>query len=259
VSRVVCLLAAICLLILRPATLSHAFGNNLTNSLGMEFVLIPAGSFQMGSNVLDDEKPVHTVSITKAFYLGKYEVTQGQWTQIMGENPSWFKGENLPVEQVFWSDAQEFIRRLNLKEGRDGYRLPTEAEWEYAARAGLDSWPSAKDALGQVAWYAENAGGATHPVGGKKPNAWGLCDMLGNVNEWVADWFSSVYYAQSPAKDPAGPSSGTFRARRGGSWSDEAANCRPARRAFDAPDSSACGPPGCRFGDLGFRVLLTVE
>ncbi|MDR3177301.1 MAG: formylglycine-generating enzyme family protein [Desulfovibrio sp.] len=257
-SRTVSFLAATCLLIVCPAAFAHAPDAVLKNSVGMEFVLIPAGSFQMGSGVLDDEKPVHRVEISRAFYLGKHEVTQGQWTQIMGKNPSWFTGENLPVEQVFWDEAQEFIRRLNLKEGRDGYRLPTEAEWEYAARAGLDSDPSGEE-LGEIAWYAENAGGATHPVGEKKPNALGIYDMLGNVNEWVADWFSSAYYAQSPAKDPAGPDSGTLRVRRGGSWSDEAANCRPARRSFDTPDSSACGAPGCRFGDLGFRVLLTVE
>ncbi|MDR2801305.1 MAG: formylglycine-generating enzyme family protein [Desulfovibrio sp.] len=256
---VVRLLAATCLLIVCPTSSAHALSDILKNSIGMEFVLIPAGSFQMGSDVLDDERPIHEVSISRAFYLGKYEVTQGQWMQIMGENPSWFRGENLPVEQVFWGEAQEFIRRLNLKEGRNGYRLPTEAEWEYAARAGSDAGSSAKDALRQVAWYAENSGSATHPVGQKKPNAWGLYDMPGNVNEWVADWFSGSYYAQSPAKDPAGPSSGALRVRRGGSWSDEAANCRLARRAFDEPDSSACGTPGCRFGDLGFRVLLIAE
>jgi formylglycine-generating enzyme required for sulfatase activity len=229
-----------------------------TNSLGMEFVLIPAGTFRMGSDVLADEKPVHAVTVSKAFYLGRYEVTQEQWTALMEENPSWFRGGSLPVEQVFWSDAQEFLRRLNEKEGHSRYRLPTEAEWEYAARAGR-AGPLAEDALARAAWYEKNSGSGTHPVGQKEPNAWGLHDMLGNVNEWVQDWFAGDYYKYSPSTDPAGPPSGTLRVRRGGSWSDGAENCRLARRTFDAPDSSLCGPPGCRLGDLGFRVLLAVE
>jgi formylglycine-generating enzyme required for sulfatase activity len=227
----------------------------------MEFVLIPAGSFQMGSDILNDEKPPHRVTISKPFYLGKFEVTQAQWMHLMEINPSWFPGDALPVEQVFWDQAQEFLQRLNRKEGHNRYRLPTEAEWEYAARAGLadsDS-PAGAAALERIAWYVRNSGNATHPVGQKEPNAWGLYDMLGNVNEWVQDWFASGYYAESPSSDPAGPASGTLRVRRGGSWSDDADNCRLARRAFDAPDSSACGAPGCRLGDLGFRVLLAVE
>ncbi|MDR2162304.1 MAG: formylglycine-generating enzyme family protein [Desulfovibrio sp.] len=244
--------------------LSTAFAadNAYTNSLGMEFVLIREGCFQMGSNVLNDEKPPHRVCISKPFYLGKFEVTQEQWGKIMEENPSWFKGGNLPVEQVFWGQAQEFIRRLNRKEGHKLYRLPTEAEWEYAARAGLsgpDSLSADGAALDRLAWYAQNSGNATHPVGQKEPNAWGLHDMLGNVHEWVQDWFEAGYYADSPPTDPTGPASGTLRVRRGGSWGDDANNCRLARRAFDVPDSSACGAPGCRFGDLGFRVLLAVE
>jgi formylglycine-generating enzyme required for sulfatase activity len=238
-----------------PVFSAFAAGGTHTNSIGMEFVLIPAGSFQMGSNVLNDEKPVHRVTISKSFYLGKFEVTQEQWVKIMDENPSWFKGDNLPVEQVFRNQAQEFIDRLNKKEGHSRYRLPTEAEWEYAARAG-EGEPAD---LGRVAWYVKNSGNASHPVGQKEPNAWGLYDMLGNVNEWIQDWFASDYYANSPAVDPAGPETGTLRVRRGGSWSDDAGNCRLARRAFDAPDSSACGAPGCRLGDLGFRVLLAVE
>ncbi|MDR2051110.1 MAG: formylglycine-generating enzyme family protein [Deltaproteobacteria bacterium] len=244
---------------LSPAS---AAGKNYTNSLGMEFVLIPAGSFQMGSELLDDEKPVHTVSISKAFYLGKFEVTQEQWLLLMETNPSWFRGAGLPVEQVFWNEAQEFIRRLNLREGHKRYRLPTEAEWEYAAGAGgKGALPPAEEAsaLGREAWYDRNSGNSTHPVGGKEPNAWGLYDMLGNVNEWVQDWFAGDYYGRGPARDPAGPSSGTLRVRRGGSWSDAAGNCRLTRRTFDAPDSSACGAPGCRLGDLGFRVLLEAE
>ncbi|MDR3362090.1 MAG: formylglycine-generating enzyme family protein [Desulfovibrio sp.] len=238
-----------------PVFPAFAADGTHTNSIGMEFVLIPAGSFQMGSDVLNDEKPVHRVTISRSFYLGKFEVTQEQWAKIMDENPSWFKGGNLPVEQVFRNQAQEFIDRLNKKEGHSRYRLPTEAEWEYAARAG-EGEPAVLDC---VAWYVKNSGNASHPVGQKEPNAWGLYDMLGNVNEWIQDWFASDYYANSPAVDPAGPETGTLRIRRGGSWSDDAGNCRLARRAFDAPDSSACGAPGCRLGDLGFRVLLAVE
>ncbi|MDR2124264.1 MAG: formylglycine-generating enzyme family protein [Desulfovibrio sp.] len=232
------------------------------DSLGMEFVLIPAGSFMMGSEARDNEKPRRRVSIGKAFYLGKYAVTQAQWTALMEENPSWFRGADLPVEQVFWDQAQEFINRLNRREGHTRYRLPTEAEWEYAARAGRDDAdPVAADAdaLGRVAWYDRNSGNSTHPVGQKEPNAWGLYDMLGNVNEWVQDRFAADYYAHGPAQDPPGPESGALRVRRGGSWSDEAANCRVAARAFDAPTESLCGPPGCRLGDLGFRVLLMPE
>jgi len=150
------------------------------NSLGMEFVLIPAGTFQMGSNdsdAYDDEKPVHTVRITQPFYLGKYEVTQGQWQAVMGNNPSKFTGDaNWPVENVSWDDVQEFIRRLNAREGGATYRLPTEAEWEYAARAGTTTrWSFGDDAsqLGRYAWYDGNAGGQTHPVGQLQPNPGG--------------------------------------------------------------------------------------
>jgi formylglycine-generating enzyme required for sulfatase activity len=246
---------------LRPVSLAAAEAT-YANALGMEFVLVPAGSFMMGSDVRAGEKPRRRVSIGKAFYLGKHEVTQAQWAALMEENPSWFRGADLPVEQVFWDQAQEFINRLNRKEGHGRYRLPTEAEWEYAARAGrddADSLAADAGALGRVAWYDKNSGNSTHPVGEKEPNALGLHDMLGNVNEWVQDWFAADYYAHGPAQDPTGPESGTLRVRRGGSWSDEAANCRAAARAFDAPTESLCGPPGCRLGDLGFRVLLMPE
>ncbi|MDR1686734.1 MAG: formylglycine-generating enzyme family protein [Desulfovibrio sp.] len=251
---------------LRPLPLAAAEAT-YTNSLGMEFVLIPAGSFMMGSEARDSEKPRRRVSIGKAFYLGKHEVTQAQWATLMEENPSWFRGAELPVEQVFWDRAQEFINRLNRREGHTRYRLPTEAEWEYAARAGRDdaglgdagSVAEVAGVLGRVAWYDRNSGNSTHPVGQKEPNALGLYDMLGNVNEWVLDRFAADYYAHGPGQDPPGPESGTLRVRRGGSWSDEAANCRVAARAFDAPTESLCGPPGCRLGDLGFRVLLMPE
>jgi formylglycine-generating enzyme required for sulfatase activity len=225
----------------------------LRNSIGMEFVLIPAGEFQMGSHDgYQDEKPVHRVRISKAFYLGEYEVTQSQWQAVMGNNPSSFKGDpNLPVESVFWDDVQEFIRRLNAKEGGTKYRLPTEAEWEYAARAGsttVYSFGNNPSQLGEYAWYDDNARDKTHPVGQKKPNAWGLYDTHGNVWEWVQDRYSSSY-PPGFVTDPQGPSSGSLRVRRGGGWHDYAGGCRSAQRDI--------GAPGRRIDGLGFRLLRT--
>jgi formylglycine-generating enzyme required for sulfatase activity len=218
----------------------------------MEFVLIPAGTFQMGSNdsdAFDDEKPVHTVRITQPFYLGKYEVTQGQWQVVMGSNPSKFTSDpNRPVENVSWEDVQEFIRRLNAREGGTTYRLPTEAEWEYAARAGTTTrWSFGDDAsqLGRYARHDGNAGGPTHPVGQLQPNPWGLYDMHGNVWEWVQDWYGK--YTSGTAVDPTGPSSGSRRVNRGASWCNAARVCRSAVRNGDAPDY--------RRGNLGFRLL----
>ncbi len=158
------------------------------NRLGMEMVLIPAGEFQMGSNTGDsDEQPVHTVRISRPFYLGTYEVTQGQWQAVMGRNPSWFTGEpTRPVERVSWDNIQIFLQQLNAREGGAGYRLPTEAEWEYAARAGTStaySFGDDEQKLGEYAWYRANASNTTRPVGLKTPNAWGLHDMHGNVWE----------------------------------------------------------------------------
>jgi len=214
-----------------------------TNSIGMEFVLIPAGSFMMGADknfeeAADHETPRHKVTISKSFYLGKYEVTQEQWVAVMGSNPSNFKGRTNPVEEVSWHDVQEFIHRLNQKENTNVYRLPTEAEWEYACRAGTTttySFGDDADQLGQYAWYIDNSGDKTHPVGQKQPNAWGLYDMHGNVWEWVQDWYGKTYYSQSPAKDPQGPSSGESRLLRGGSWNFDASNARCANRVYLAP------------------------
>ena len=173
--------------------LSGAAGMIYTNSIGMEFMLIPAGTFMMGSEKgYADEKPQHRVTISRPFYLGKYEVTQAQWEAVMGNNPSRFDGRNNPVEQVSWEDVRVFIARLNAHEGHTRYRLPTEAEWEYAARAGSTSAYSFGDdaaRLGQYAWYGDNSGKTTHPVGQKLPNAWGLHDMHGNVWEWVQGWY----------------------------------------------------------------------
>jgi formylglycine-generating enzyme required for sulfatase activity len=242
-----------------PAQASQTAEKTYTNSIGMEFMLIPAGEFMMGSSatdkrVLDNERPQHRVTISKPFYLGKFEVTQGQWEAVMGNNPSYFKGRKNPVEQVSWDDVQVFIQRLNQKEGTKKYRLPTEAEWEYAARAGTTSTYSfGNDArsLGQYAWYEGNSGKKTHPVGQKEPNAWGLYDMHGNVREWVQDWYGERYYSSSPPTDPKGPSSGSLRVFRGGGWLSFAGGCRSACR-FDFR-------PGYRGDGGGFRLALSPE
>jgi formylglycine-generating enzyme required for sulfatase activity len=230
-----------------------------TNSIGMEFVLIPAGSFTMGADknfedASDDETPQHRVSISKPFYLGKYEVTQAQWTAVMGNNPSKFKDRSNPVEQVSWNDVQAFIRRLNQQEGHNHYRLPTEAEWEYATRAGSTgaySFGDDADSLGRYAWYSDNSGDKRYPVGQKEPNAWGLHDMHGNVWEWVQDWYGERYYSNSPGSDPKGPSSGSRRVERGGCWCGSAKFCRSAYRNRVTPDY--------RHGSLGFRLALSSE
>ena len=216
---------------------------------GMEFVWVPAGEFRMGSTSSEadnDERPVTRVRISRGFWLGKYEVTQSEWQAVMGSNPSRFAGcGRCPVEEVSWEDVQQFIRRLNSQEGREVYRLPTEAEWEYAARAG-----TAGDRYGNldaIAWYRQNSGGRTQPVGGKTPNAWGLHDMLGNVFEWVQDWHGD--YPRGAVTDPRGPGSGSYRVSRGGGWDDGAGFVRAPFRRYALP--------GARIDDLGFRLLRT--
>jgi formylglycine-generating enzyme required for sulfatase activity len=192
---------------------------SLKNAIGMEFVRVAAGEFMMGCSTGDeqcqtDEKPRHRVQITKSFEIGKYEVTQGQWMAVMGANPSSNKGDNRPVETVSKLEVQDFLAKLNARNDGYRYRLPTEAEWEYAARAGMDSTYSGP--LDQVAWYAANSDDETHPVGQKKPNAWGLYDVQGNVREWVADLYSPTYYEVSPVADPAGPDPSTYAQASGG-------------------------------------------
>lgn len=194
-------------------------------STGMEFIFVKGGCYQMGSDeglYLYNEKPVHEVCVDD-FYLAKHEVTQGQWEKILGQNPAYFKkkGENYPVEQVSWDDAQNYLRQLNAKSGKE-FRLPTEAEWEYAARSGgkLEKY-SGSDNVDMVAWYDGNAGTGTHPVGQKQANGLGLYDMSGNVCEWTADWYETLYYLKSPRQNPTGPTSeSTTRVVRGGSWYD---------------------------------------
>lgn len=231
-----------------------------TNSIGMEFVLIPAGSFLMGADksreeeATREEMPQHRVTISKAFYMGKYEVTQEQWVAVMGKNPSRFENPKNPVESVSWPDVQEFIDRLNAREGGKHYRLPTEAEWEYAVRAGTTTkyfFGDDKELLAQYGWYAKNSGNRTHPVGQLKPNPWGLYDVYGNVWEWLQDLYDENYYQYSPDIDPPGPSEGINRAVRGGGWNVIARFCRSANRDWYAPDN--------RLGRLGFRLVRTME
>ncbi len=225
-------------------------GVPLAGKLVMPFAFCPAGSFTMGSPPAedgrsDDENQV-SVTLSKAFWMAKTEVTQAQWRAVMGSDPSRFKGDNLPVENVSWDDAQEFIKKVNysgvLPEGWK-MALPTEAQWEYACRAG-ETGPYSGGTIEQVAWYSINSGIKTHPVGTKKPNAWGLYDMHGNVWEWCADW----YYFQSGGTNPSGPSSGVYRVFRGGSWGIHAADCRAAYRGWITPD--------VRGNALGFRPAL---
>lgn len=228
-----------------------------TNSIGMAFVKIPAGSYMRGckdgEDDYDDEKPQRRISIS-SFWMGVHEVTQAQWEAVMGSNPSDFKGRDHPVENVNWLEAQEFVRRLNAKEGHERYRLPTEAEWEYAARAGSTTkycFGDDERDLGDYAWYGSNSGCVTHPVGQKQPNAWGLYDMHGNVWEWVQDWFRGNYYATSDTDNPRGPDTGGYRALRGGSCCQDPRYCRSATRYFAFPDQ--------RDEDIGLRLALSQE
>ena len=260
------------------------------SSVSFDMVQIPAGEFSMGASQGDllaveaDEKPVHRVTLSQ-FSIGKYEVTQALWKAVMGKNPSYFRGDNLPVEQVSWDDCQEFIAKLNTLTGQR-FRLPTEAEWEYACRASTEtSLYSGQNLeiidknnaplLDEIAWYSGNCGqnytaeagcdmqnaynisswagmqypdavGGTHAVGGKKPNAFGLYDMLGNVLEWCHDLDGA--YTQEPQTDPKGPAEGSFRIKRGGSWLDTPKACRSSYRMV--------GLPNTNYKDLGLRLAM---
>lgn len=230
----------------------------VTDGIGMKLVLIPPGEFLMGSAAgdsaaYDNERPQHLVRIPKPFYLGISVVTQEQYEHVMGSNPSWFKGAKLPVECVSWEDAVAFCQRLSESEGQT-YRLPTEAEWEYACRAGTTTRYAFGDdeaILDRNTWCSRNSGGSTQPVGQLRPNAWGLFDMLGNVFEWCADWYGADYYANSPTEDPTGPDAGTSRVLRGGSWRHENPDFfRSVYRYINLPV--------LRFNDWGFRVVRTL-
>jgi len=216
-------------------------------------IFVKGGCFMMGSNDGEsDEKPVHQVCVDD-FYIGKYEVTQKQWKEIMGNNPSRFKCDNCPVEQVNWNDVQDFIKKLNTKTGNN-YRLPTEAEWEYAARGGNQSKGytySGSNTIGSVAWYTGNSGSKTHTVGTKKANELEIYDMSGNVWEWCSDLYGGDYYGKSLKNNPAGPTTGSDRVYRGGSWNYNATSCRVAYRSSYYPI--------IRYYTLGFRLALSSE
>jgi len=220
---------------------------------GMEFVFVKGGCYQMGSNSggSDGEKPVHEVCVDD-FYIGKYEVTQNEWQKVMGNNPSYFKqcGSDCPVETVSWNDAKDFIRKLNSRSSVT-FKLPTEAEWEYAAKGGESHTYSGSDNVDAVAWYKENSGRKTHRVGQKQANGFGLYDMSGNVWEWVEDIYSSSAYSQHQRNNPIYTRSGSERVYRGGSWGLNAQDVRSAFRGYWYPDG--------RGSDLGFRLSRTVK
>lgn len=240
----------------------------ITNSIGMKLVLIPKGTFQMGSPIEEEgasnDEEQHQVTISKDYYLGVTEVTQGQYAKVMGTNPSHFQKRVIrksdssmyPVEQVSWEDAVEFCKKLSdLPEEKAAgrvYRLPTEAEWEYACRAGSKtaySFGEGSELLGDYSWFGGNCNNQTHPVGEKKANAWGIYDMHGNVWEWCSDWYGE--YPKGAVSDPVGPLKGSGRVYRGGSWGNEAASYRSAYRNWSSPDDRIIN-----FGN-GFRLALS--
>ncbi len=220
------------------------------NSFEPEMVFVQGGTFQMGSddeNASDDEKPAHTVTVD-SFYIGKYPVTQKQWRDVMGNNPSYFEDcDDCPIEHVSWNDVQDFLKKLNGMTGKN-YRLPTEAEWEFAARGGTKSnnyLYSGSNDLDEVAWYCNNSDRKTHPVGQKKPNELGIYDMSGNVYEWCNDWYDYLYYKTSPVLNPKGPEKGDARVVRGGCWYFN--YYRVSLRYYYYPSY--------RYDNCGFRVL----
>ena len=232
---------------------SYSNGTLTVNGIKYSMVWVEGGTFRMGatseqgSDAEGDEKPVHSVTLS-GYYIGKTEVTQALWKAVMGSNPSSFKGDNLPVECVSWDDCQEFIRKLNSMTGQN-FRLPTEAEWEFACRGGNNSRGykySGSNNLGSVAWYDGNSGGKTHPVATKSPNELGIYDMSGNVWEWCADWYGG--YSSSAQTNPKGPYGGSSRVYRGGSWIDYVGSCRSSNRNNSFPTN--------RYISLGLRLAL---
>ena len=228
-------------------------GRFMVNGVSFEMVRVEGGTFRMGATseqedeADSDEKPVHGVTLS-SYYIGKTEVTQALWQAVMGSNPSRFEGSDLPVECVSWNDCQEFIQKLNRLTGRN-FRLPTEAEWEFACRGGNNSRGykySGSNNLGSVAWYEDNSGGQTHPVGTKAPNELGIFDMSGNVWEWCNDWYGN--YTSNSQTNPTGSQSGSCRVNRGGSWFSIAGDCRSSDRGGDSP--------ACRNNNLGLRLAL---
>ena len=224
------------------------------DGISIDMVRVEAGTFTMGAtsemkDPWDDEKPAHQVTLTNDYYIGKYEVTQALWQAVMGNNPSNFKGDNLPVENVSWKDCQKFLSKLNNTTGKS-FRLPTEAEWEYAARGGKKSRGyqyNGSNNLSDVAWYDDNSGKKTHAVGTKQPNELGIYDMSGNVWEWCQDRYGK--YSSSSQVNPTGANSGSYRVLRGGSWCSSARVCRSSYRYGSTP--------GNRDGNLGLRLILS--
>ncbi len=248
---IVCVLVCSC----TPEPPASRLEVDLGDGVRIDFVLIRPGTFVMGSDdsLHPAENPPHTVTLTRPFYLARHEVTQAQWEKLMGNNPSQFKGAQNPVETVSWDECRSCVEKLRGKVKLRGWvpALPTEAQWEYACRAGSTTdYCFGNDGAGLTgyAWHGEDLRGTTHPVGGKRPNAWGLHDMHGNVWEWCADWFGD--YAADPVTDPKGPASGDRRVYHGGSWCDAAWFCRSAHR-------SAMGPAG-RSPNRGLRLALVV-
>ena len=237
---------------------SMASGSNtitipVKDGISIDMVRVEAGTFTMGATAemkipWDDEKPTHRVTLTNDYYIGKYEVTQALWKAVMGNNPSSFKGDNLPVEEVSWDDCQDFISKLNRITGKT-FRLPTEAEWEYAARGGNKSRGyqySGSSNLSDVAWYKDNSGSKTHAVGTKQPNELGIYDMCGNVWEWCQDWYGK--YSSSSQVNPTGAASGSSRVNRGGCLINDARDCRSSCRGNNTPGGR---------GYLGLRLVLS--
>jgi len=250
--------------------------------LKMKLLLLEAGEFEMGSPADEtnrqDNEFQHRVRLTKSFFIEITDITQAQYTAVMGKNPSYFQGDDLPVENVSWHDAVRFCTKLSKRQGRT-FRLPTEAEWEYAARAGKEGPVSGSGKLDEMAWYADNSGRqrldsaklwdadpniyfqhllnngcGTHPVATARPNDWGLYDMQGNVAEWVHDWFSEDYFHDDAAGvDPRGPKKSSLGSRvmRGGSWGSDPRNCRVAHRDWNVPDTQTAS--------CGFRVVMDAE
>ena len=235
-----------------PTVSDNTISIPVKNGISIDMVRVEAGTFTMGAtpemeNPYEREKPTHQVTLTNDYYIGKYEVTQALWQAVMGNNPSYFKGESLPVENVSWDDCQEFISKLNSITCKT-FRLPTEAEWEYAARGGKKSRGyqySGSNNLSDVAWYEDNCGKKTHAVGTKEPNELGIYDMSGNVWEWCQDWFGE--YSSSSQTNPTGANSGSGRVRRGGSWGTWVC-CSSSRGVLE---------PNDRYDFLGFRLVLS--
>lgn len=231
---------------------SYSNGTLTVNGIKYNMVWVEGGTFRMGAtseqgSEISDEKPVHSVTLS-GYYIGKTEVTQALWQAVMGSNPSYFEGDDLPVEQVSWDDCQEFIRKLNSLTGQN-FRLPTEAEWEFACRGGNNSRGykySGSNYIDNVAWYDGNSGDKTHPVATKSPNELGIYDMSGNVWEWCADWYGD--YSSGRQTNPKGPYGGSSRVNRGGSWFSYARNCRSSNRFNYNPTR--------RLNNLGLRLAL---